>query len=184
MRKMKLFKTSISLLFLILLLFPSLCFSQKSESSDSLKNELMNTAREIITSANTCALITIDNEGIPRVRAMDPFPPENDFTIWFGTNNKSRKVDQIKNNPKVTLYYLESDESGYVTIHGIARIVDDKLEKEKRWKDEWGAFYQNKTNDYLLIKVSPVWMEVISYTRGIVSNSVTWEPPAVKFDLK
>ncbi len=181
---MKLLKKSILLTVLILILFSSPGFSQKSESTDSLRNELINAAREIMTSVNTCALITIDNEGSPRVRVMDPFPPENDFTVWFGTNPKSRKVDQIKNNPKVTLYYLDSDESGYVTINGIARIVNDEAEKEKRWKDEWSAFYQNKTNDYLLIKVTPERMEVVSYTRGIVGNTITWEPPAVIFDSK
>ena len=50
-------------------------------------------------SAKTCALITLDSEGRPRVRVMDPFIPENDFTVWFGTNPKTRKVEQIKNNP-------------------------------------------------------------------------------------
>jgi general stress protein 26 len=181
---MKLLIKSIWLTLSILMLLPSHGLSQKSESTDSLKNELINAAREIMTSVNTCALITIDYEGSPRVRVMDPFLPENDFTVWFGTNPKSRKVDQIKNNPKVTLYYLDSDESGYVTIHGIARIVNDRVEKDKRWKDEWEAFYQNKTNDYLLIKVSPEWMEVISYSRGIFGDSITWEPPAVIFDSK
>ena len=174
----------ICLAFVTLTLFPSVGLSQSSETTDETRNKSIKAAREIMNLANTCALITIDDKGIPRVRTMDPFPPENDFTVWFGTNNKSRKVEQIKNNPKVTLYYLDNDDSGYVTIHGIAQIVNDELEKEKRWKDEWKAFYKNKTNDYVLIKVSPKWMEVISYTRGIVSNTATWEPPVVNFDLK
>lgn len=179
---MKFLKKSIWLTFVVLILSTSPGFSQKTESNDSLNNELMNAAREIMMSANTCALITIDEDGNPRVRAMDPFLPENDFTVWFGTNPKTRKVSQIKNNPKVTLYYLDSDESGYVTIHGSAQIVNEESEKEKRWKEEWKAFYQNKADDYVLIKVSPEWMEVISYTRGFVSNTSTWEPPVVIFD--
>lgn len=179
---MKHLKKIVCLTFITLILFPSLGLSQNSATTDSVQNKLVNAAREIMSTTNTCALITIDNKGIPRVRTMDPFLPENDFTVWFGTNPKSRKVDQIKNNPKVTLYYLDSDDSGYVTIHGIAQIINDEVEKEKRWKDEWNAFYKNKTNDYVLIKVSPKWMEVISYTHGIVSNTSTWEPPVVIFD--
>ena len=65
---MKLFKKSIWLTFVILILFSSLGFSQKSESNDSLKNELINAAREIMISANTCALITIDKEGNSKSR--------------------------------------------------------------------------------------------------------------------
>ncbi len=118
------------------------------------------------------------------VRVMDPFPPESDFIVWFGTNPKSRKVSQIKKNPNVTLYYLEKDASGYVVIHGIAQLVNDQKEKEKRWKNEWDAFYPNKSESYLLIKVSPISMEVISYKHGIVGDSLTWQPPFVVFDSK
>ena len=35
-----------------------------------------------------------------------------------------------------------------------------------------------------LIKVSPEWMEVISYTRGVAGDPITWEPPRVIFDSK
>jgi len=177
-------KNTICLTILVLLLFPSISFSQKPELSDSLKNELIIAAREIITSASTCALITVDGKGIPRVRVMDPFLPENDFTVWFGTNPKSRKVAQIKHNPSVTLYYLANDESGYVTIHGTAQIVNDETEKEKWWKNEWRAFYPNRPADYTLIKVSPEWLEVISYAFGIVGDPITWEPLKVTFDSK
>ncbi len=179
--KMKIYRT-LWLTITALVFFFSSGFSQKAEPTDLLNNKLLNAAREIIASAKTGALITIDKEGTPRVRVMDPFPPEKDFTIWFGTNPRSRKVDQINNNPKVTLYYLESDQSGYVTIHGIAQIVNDEKEKEKRWKEEWTAFYQNKTTDYSLIKVSPVWMEVVSYSRNIIGDSITWKPPGLIFD--
>jgi len=163
---------------------PSTGFNQIIKLQDSINNKLKKAAREIMTSAGTCALITIDQEGRPRVRVMDPFVPESDFTVWFGTNPNSRKVDQIKKDPKVTLYYLDSDGSGYVMIHGTAQIVIDQEEKEKRWKVEWEAFYPNKTEDYLLIKVSPEWLEVISYTRGIAGDPTTWEPPTVLFDSK
>lgn len=176
---MKLLKTS--LLLAILQFFPSAGFSQKN---DSLNNQLKIAAKEIMANAGTCALITIDAEGRPRVRTMDAFLPENDFTVWFGTNPKSRKVDQIKNDPRVTLYYMDKDGSGYVMIHGKAQLINDSAEKEKRWKLEWEAFYPDKDKSYLLIKVTPEWMEVVSYAYGITGDSVTWEPPKITFDSK
>jgi len=179
---MKLLKISTCLIFPIILLMPCQAISQTLEPTDSISNKLINAAKEIMTSAGTCALISVDQEGRPRVRVMDPFPPENDFTIWFGTNPKSRKVDQIQKDPKVTLYYLDKDASGYVMVHGRAQIINDKDEKEKRWKDEWEAFYPNRSEGYILIKVSPEWLEVISYPRGILGDPITWEPPKVSFD--
>ena len=179
---MKPSRNPIFLIVLILLFIPFKNFSQNIVVKDSSKVKLMTAAREIMSAAGTCALITLDKEGRPRVRAMDPFIPESDFTIWFGTNPKSRKVDQIKKNPKVTLYYLDSDASGYVMIHGIAQLINGQKEKEKYWKDAWKNFYPNKPEDYLLIKVSPEWMEVISVTRGIHGDPTTWKPPIVLFD--
>ena len=181
---MKKINKSIYLIFTIFLLIPSVGFNQNNEHLDSLNNKLINAAREIMTSAETCALITLDHEGRPRVRAMDPFLPESDFTVWFGTNPKSRKVDQIKKDPRVTLYYLASDGSGYVMIHGIAQIVNNQKEKEKRWKVEWESFYPNKPEDFILVKVSPEWMEVISYAHGVVGDPITWETPRVIFNSK
>jgi len=175
-------RKSIYLIFTILLFIPFKSFSQNIDPNDISNIKIKNAAREIMTAAGTCALITLDEEGRPRVRVMDPFLPESDFTVWFGTNPKSRKVNQIKKNPKVTLYYLDSDASGYVMIHGKAQLVDDQKVKEKRWKDEWEAFYPNKPEGYLLIKVSPEWMEVISYTHGILGDPTTWQPPVILFD--
>jgi len=171
------------LLVLVLVLSPFAGTCQTVEK-DSTTLKLTRAAREIMTASKTCALITLDSEGRPRVRAMDPFPPDSNFTVWFGTNPNSRKVEQIKNDPRVTLYYLDSDSSGYVMVHGKATLVNDPKEKETHWKDAWKAFYPNKPEGYLLIKVSPEWMEVLSMTRGIAGNPTTWEPPQVVFDSK
>lgn len=167
--------------FLILVLISSPVHPQVNPAEDDANDKLILAAREIISSAGTCALITLDDEGRPRARAMDPFPPEEDFTIWFGTNSESRKVGQIKNDPRVTLYYLDGDASGYVMVHGRAELINGKTEKEKYWKKEWEAFYPNNRENYLLVKVSPMWMEVSSFSRGINGDSLTWEPPTVRF---
>ena len=66
-------------------------------------------------------------------------------------------------------------------IHGIAQLVDDTEKKEEYWKEEWQTFYPNKEENYLLIKVSPEWMEIVSETRGILGDDKTWEPQKVIF---
>ena len=167
---------------LILIVIPFKINGQTNEPNDPTEEKLIIAAREIIKEAGTCVLITLDDASHPMARIMDPFPPESDFTVWFGTNSKSRKVNQIKNNPTVTLYYQDSDTSGYVVIHGKAQIVDDQKEKEKRWKEAWEAFYPNNREGYLLIKVAPEWMEILSYPRGITGDPTTWKTPTVIFD--
>ena len=175
-------KKHFSLIVLLLLSFTS-C-GQNSTKLNSEKDELKNVAKDIMKKAGTCALISLDEEGRPRVRAMDPFLPEEDLTVWFGTNANSRKVTQIKNDNKVTLYYIDKEATEYVMVHGIAEIIDDSELKEKYWKDTWKNFYPDYPKGYLLIKVSPEWMEVISEGRGILGDTITWEPPIVKFESK
>ena len=175
---MKALRQTINLLFILLFIIPFHLQAQETLSREKLEK----VANEIMTNATSCALITLDNQGQPRVRAMDPFAPETDFTVWFGTNKNSRKVGQIQHDNRVTLYYIDPDLSGYVTIIGTAQIIDTPDAKRKYWKDAWNDFYPDDRKDYTLIKVSPVWMEVISTKHGILGDTVTWEPPKVEFE--
>lgn len=146
--------------------------------------EVFAVAKEIMNAAKTCALITIDKEGRPRVRTMDPFAPEEDLSVWLGTNADSRKVMQIKNDPRVTLYYLDKDETGYVMVHGTAKLVNSEHEKTKRWKTKWEAFYRNNRENYRLIHVTPQWIEVSSAPRGLHGDAKTWQPATIILDPK
>jgi len=156
--------------------------AQTKQSADTSRQFLLTAAREIMLSAKKCGVITQDEQGIPQVRTMDPFAPEDDFTVWLATHPNTRKVQQIKNNPKITLYYPDKNDKGYVTIHGVAELVNDQKEKDTRWKSEWKNFYANRTDAYLLIKVKPRYMELINYNLGISGDPKTWQPAVVRFE--
>ncbi|PVX52091.1 general stress protein 26 [Balneicella halophila] len=152
---------------------------KRSPENDSLIYEV---ARDIMRKAPNCALITVDGYNQPRVREMDAFEPEKDFTVWFGTNPNSRKVSQIRNNANVTLYYVAKNNEGYVSLQGVAELINDEDLKQKYWKEEWTDFYPNQKEDYLLIKVTPKKMEVVSYPHKLLGETTTWEPPSVLFE--
>jgi general stress protein 26 len=145
------------------------------------RDTLLVAAREIMQAARYCALVTLDESGAPRARTMDSFSPGPDMTVWLGTNRHTRKVRQIEADPRVALYYAAPDASGYVTLLGRARLVDDEAEKAARWKPEWEAFYPDRASDYLLIEVVPERIEIVDYGRGIVGDPDTWEPPSITF---
>lgn len=162
-----------------LFLIPLCLFGQDMNQKDTLLTKKINIAKEIMGSAGNCALITLDSEGRPRVRTMDPFSPEEDLTVWFGTNPRSRKVNQIKNDPRVTLYYFDQANFGYVMLQGTAELIDDKELKKKYWKEQWTAFYPDNDENYLLIKVSPNRFELVSYKHGIEGDPINWTPPVI-----
>jgi general stress protein 26 len=145
------------------------------------RETLIVTAREIMAAARYCALITRDAKGRTHARTMDPFPPDENMLIWFGTNPKSRKVTEIRHNQRVTLYYFDRESAAYVTISGIARLVNDPKEKAQRFKDDWKAFYPDREKGYVLIAVTPQELEIISEKKGILGDAVRWDPPTIRF---
>ena len=166
----------IALLLCIASLTPSVFGQQPQPRS---KEELIAAAREIMTTTRYCALITTDRRGRTNARAMDAFAPDENLVVWFGTNPLSRKVSEIRRNPHVTLYYFDRENQAYVSIQGVARLVNDPKEKARHWKDDWKAFYPDRDKSYLLIEVRPVRLEVVNTKTGVVGTSRDWAPPSV-----
>ena len=168
---------------LLLLLAGSTVTTVRSQENKKplTKADLVAAARAIMTNARYCALITLDSSGRPQARTLDPFPPDENMVVWLATNPRTRKVAEIRRNPRVTLYYFDREEQAYVTISGIAQLVNDPKEKAKRWKDEWKDFYPDRARDYLLIAVRPERLEVVNVKKSIVGDPTTWKPPSVNF---
>ena len=134
--------------------------------------------------ARFCNLITLDRErGHAQARIVAPTAPDADMNIWIATNTLTRKVAQIRADPRVTLTYFDSSEPSYVTILGTAELVEDAAEKSKRWKEEWLEFYPDgPTGDgFTLIHVEPKRLEIVSESRGFSSDPKTWLPAAIEF---
>jgi PPOX class probable F420-dependent enzyme len=140
-------------------------------------------AQTIATKARFCTLVTVGDEGHPQARIVDPFPPEGEMTIWIATNPVTRKVREVRKDPRVTLVWFDPSGPGYVTLLGTAEVVTDPAETGGRWKDDWAAFYKDKNrgDDYVLLRVSPRRLEVVSYADGIMNDPVTWTPASIEF---
>jgi len=145
------------------------------------KERLLAAAREIIEAARFCDLVTVGEDGRPQARIVDAFAPEADFTVWVATRPATRKVAQIRAHPQATLLWFDRESLSYVELLGDAELVDDPAEKAARWKPEWQPFYadENRGEDYLLIRVRPRRLEVVSPGRGFESDPDTWLPAAV-----
>jgi general stress protein 26 len=173
------FKFSKPTQFIKFVVFLCLLFNLTScmHTSNTPKMSLKEIAKELMVAAENAALITLDSTGVVHVRAMDPFLPEDNFTVWMGTNPKSLKVSQIQKNKLVSLYYFDKKSGGYVTLQGVATIVNATDKKEQYWKKEWKNFYQNITTDYVLIKFVHNKAKIISEKHKVLGDSITWEVP-------
>lgn len=131
--------------------------------------------------ARYAALVTLDAGGRPQARAMDPFAPESDLTVWMGTNRTTRKVEQLRRDPRATLYYFDPEGLGYVTLLGKAEIVDDLEERRARWRPEWADYYPGgpEGETYLLLRFVPHRLEIVSPEHGIADEPLAWKPRIV-----
>jgi general stress protein 26 len=147
---------------------------------------LLKAAREVMAAARYCTLITLGGDAHPQARIVDPFEPEADMTVWIATNPATRKVAEVRLDPRVTLLYFDSKGPAYVTLLGRANVVDDPAEKAKRWKEEWAQFYRdrNRGADYVLIRVTPRRLEIVSYPHGILNDPANWRPRSLDFALE
>lgn len=175
--------TATLLLCLAALTAPSAA-GQARPSPASTREQVVSAARTIIGKARYATFVTLDASGHPQARIVDPFEPEGDLAIWVATNPRSRKVGQVAASSKATLLYFDAASQSYVTVIGNATLVRDAAEKAKRWKEEWAAFYKdrNKGDDYVLIRVTPTRLEVVSEALGMRNDPETWRP--VVLELK
>ena len=137
-------------------------------------------ARERMATQKYCALVTLDETGRPSVRTMNPFPPDEDMSVWFATKDVTRKIKEITRDPRVTVYYSDhAQAAGYVTITGRAELITDMAVIKARWRDYWTKAFPDPRS-IVLIKVVPEKLEVLYYTKGMQGDSVTWRPPSVE----
>ncbi len=169
---------------LCFLAFTGARFAAAQENKPAVPDRahLIAAAREIMTAQTYCALVTLDETGRPQVRTMNPFPPEEDMTVWFATNTRSRKVQEMRRDPRVCLYYADhSKATGYVALSGKAVLIEDMNEILKRKRAYWDQAFPGLKN-LVLIKVIPEQIDVLNYKQGALGDPVTWRTPSIKFD--
>ncbi len=167
-------------LFVLISFLTSATIAQ-DKSPAANRDSVINAAREIISHVKYCALVTFDAEGTANVRTMNPFPPEEDMCVWMATSTDTRKYEEIKKNPKVSLYYANhASAEGYVTITGKAELVKDSLEIQKRKREYWKQSFPDM-NKLVLIKIIPERMEVVNYKRKMYGADITWLAPFAEF---
>ena len=128
-------------------------------------------------------MITIAEDGHAQARIVDPLDPDPDFTVWIATNPLTRKVREIQRNPRTTLLCFDTATSSYVTVVGRASLITNATDKQKHWKADWASIYPKGTHDdgFILIRLTPARLEIVSESRGMVGDPTTWLPLTIEF---
>lgn len=129
---------------------------------------------ELIRRSIVAYLTTIDANGFPSTRAMfnlknskqfpelvDFMSKHDDLTLFFTTNTSSDKVKHIMNNPKVSVYYCDTDLYQGFMCQGEIEIVKDKPIKHAIWHEEWKVYYPDgkDSEDYSILRLKPNYIK-------------------------
>ena len=142
-------------------------------------------ARQIIAEDRIASLVTIDSNGMPRVRPVGVAPVEDDLVFWIGTRRASRKVKQIRENPNAALLFNFDDIGGnyenafYASFMGTATAHTDEETLAIRQPPEQlrAALWPDYPHDFAAIIFRPRWLEV--YGKGIIPADDSWQPQGI-----
>jgi len=100
-------------------------------------DRLLTVARETIAAVRYCWVATRAEDGGANARAVLSLagaPGSDEWTRRFLTHRGSRKVAEIRRDPRVTLAYQANTGDSYVALAGVAHLVDDKAEMRSLWQ--------------------------------------------------
>lgn len=149
---------------------------------------LLDSADALLSRQPVTGLVTVDAAGRPRVRSVNayrlarPATARDRFTVFVLTRTSTRKVEQLAQNPAVTLYFDEDDRTSYATIMGRATIHrDPQLPRLQEFLDSATIrfFWPDYPRDFVMLEITPDWLEFIG--PGLWNDPDNWRPQAIVF---
>jgi general stress protein 26 len=91
-----------------------------------------------------------------RARPLEARPERDAGIIWFLTDARSGKGDEIGTAPDVGLVFVDHDDKAYLSITGRAEIRPDHTKAMEIWKETDAAWWEGPDDPNLcVIKVMP-----------------------------
>lgn len=122
---------------------------QSKEALDKLK--------KLVTDINVCMFITNNKEHHDHTRPMATIEVDEEGTLWFFTDIRSIKVEEVSQERTVHLVYAHPGKESYLDVWGSATIITDRQQIRDKWSTIVKAWFPNGVDDpnLALLKVQP-----------------------------
>ncbi len=123
------------------------------------KVEAIEQGLALVNRSTIAMLGTTDAEGYPNIRALIKVENEDLKRIWFSTNTSSRKIPQLKNNPKACVYFVDFDKWMGLTLVGRVEILQDSESRQRLWHEGDEKYYPLGVNDpdFSVLRFTAQW---------------------------
>ena len=111
---------------------------------------------KLVNDINVCMFIT-ENKDDEHTRPMATIEVEENGTLWFFTDIRSIKVEEVSTQREVHLVYAHPGKESYMDVWGSAQVVTDKQSIKDKWSPIVKAWFPNGVDDpnIALLKVTP-----------------------------
>ncbi len=123
--------------------------------------------RELIKGIDVAMLTTAEDDGSLRCRPMLALDFEFDGDLYFFTKVSATKVDEVKRDQHVCVFYVASEDQRYVSMSGLARLLRDRAKIEEFWTPELKAWFPDGLKDP---ELALLWISV--------TQAEYWEGPS------
>jgi general stress protein 26 len=148
-------------------------------------SKLVAVVERIIGAVDYCWLLS-RTEGAIRARPMGRIlarPGEDELTIRFLTDGRSKKAADIRRSQDVRLIFQKEAEDAYVSLEGTARLNETNEYVQALWKEAYGRYFPT-TDDRAhaaFIEVEVTRMEL--WVRGLTPEPFGVRPTIMTREL-
>ena len=123
---------------------------------DLQSGEALSKFKELVEDIRVCMFIT-NNKEEDHTRPMATIETEEDGTLWFFTDIRSIKVEEVAKERSVHLVYAHPGKESYLDVWGSATVVTDREKIKDKWKPIVKAWFPQGQDDpnLALLKVRP-----------------------------
>lgn len=105
---------------------------------------------DVIGKANVCMLTTSAIDG-PRARPMEARPDRDNEVIWFLTDRRGLKDDEVKAHSGVCLCFIHPEERAYLSLTGRASVGRDPERARSLWNKKQEAWWDGPDDPNLMV---------------------------------
>jgi general stress protein 26 len=141
---------------------------------ESAGSEDIRKLAELIKDIKIAMLTTLEADGRLRSRPMATQNKPFDGTLWFFTEINSGKVSEIHRDHQVNISYADTDGQNYVSVSGIANVIQDRAKAQEFWTPALKAWFPQGLDDpsLALLKVEVTQAEYWEAPHGAVVRLV------------
>jgi general stress protein 26 len=121
-------------------------------------DEALKKFKKLVEEIRVCMFITnTESENEEHTRPMSVVDVEDNSTLWFYTDIRSIKVEEVATDRQVHLTFAHPGKESYMDVRGTGQIITDRALIKEKWSPVVKAYFPDGADDpnVALLRVQP-----------------------------